>query len=396
MKNAIIILSFHKTYKRVNLEGNVLRELYVCDSVFQIMNVLNIVWHKHDSAERTMFVINDFKKAGDVANKVKQANLFDSVYLIPPSEITLMPLGIKRYILTIVNYLMPLRFIKNTFKGYKDVKAETFINAFDVIYGVSISRIAAAVLKLNPDAEFVLYDDGTGSYRGNIMNMTRIKRKLILSCKMWFCKIFGVGLYVRKPSKLLVNNVKMCRSTSVPSDRIFPIPKIDDGFRELCRKVFDVNTEWKNSVLWLAQPAKHIGLEDDIVKKVRSYLLPYKDRITVRMHPRDTDYEFYRDFDLDDGRCGWELLVMNAGEKANDLVLIGGFSTAQITPKFLFDVEPVLIFLYNFYKTGIIEKQKNSITQMIEDLRKAYRNPEKIYDPKTPEELSAILQKIFS
>lgn len=36
------------------------------------------------------------------------------------------------------------------------------------------------------------------------------------------------------------------------------------------------------------------------------------------------------------------------------------------------------------------------ITQMIEDLRKAYRNPEKIYDPKTPEELSAILQKIFS
>ena len=35
------------------------------------------------------------------------------------------------------------------------------------------------------------------------------------------------------------------------------------------------------------------------------------------MYYRDSDYEFYRDFPIDDGRCGWELLIMNAGEKVN-------------------------------------------------------------------------------
>lgn len=371
-----------------------MRELYICGSHYQVMNVLNIVYHKQDVSEKTLFVVNQFKKAADIADKIKGTNLFSNVYLLQPSEIVNMPFGIKRYVLAALNYLMPLRSLKDRFRGCEGVRVEKFINAFDVIYEVGVSHTAAAVLKLNPDAEFVLYDEGTGSYRENVMTVYRSRLKLL------FCKIFGVGSYVRKPSKLLVNNVKMCRGVAVPADRIFPLPEIDDGFKKLCGKIFEMDTEWKNSVLWLSQPATFLeGKTDGRIsarEKIRSHLLPYKDRITVRMHYRDSDYEFYRDFDIDKGQCGWELLLMNAGKKVNDLVLISVYSSAQITPKFIFDTEPTLIFLYRLYSTGASEEQITHMEEMIEDMRKAYRDPEKIYTPKTPEELSAVLQKIFS
>ena len=370
-----------------------MRELYTGDSPYQIMNILNIVYHKQEAAERILFVMNQFRTAEHLVKKIEESKLFSGVYLLREDKVKFMSRGVKRYSRLMFDFLTPKLFMKSLLKDYPNTIENLLGEKFDVIYAATAIRHIAAMVKLNPDADFILFDDGTGSYSGNIIMASGSRLNLI------FCKIFNVGSYVCKPSKLLVNNVSMCRSTAVPQDKIFQLPELDKGFVDFCNSIFEMKRERKNSVFWLSQPIDFQPGAAEAREEVQACLLPYKDKITVRMHPLDFDHEFYQDFTIDYGHDMWELSLLNEKENADSLILIGGYSTAQVTPKLLFDMEPILIFTHQFnnQKQGSRDREEMrlSIGRRIEDLRKTYRNPEKIYNPKTAEELSIILQKLI-
>ena len=365
-----------------------MKELYICDTPYQIMNVLNMVYHKQDDAERVLFVENNFRTAEHLVKKIEETQMFSSVCLLRKNKNRLISRGIIRYSRAMFDFLTPKLFMKARLKDYPYVAEELLAKKFDTVYIGCFTPTTASMIKLNPNAETVLYDDGTGSYFGNLITRSGGLLNLI------FCRVFHVGAYACKPSKLLVNNVSMCKNTTVPKDRIFPLPKLDNDFIDFCKNIFDVDRKKGNSVFWFSQPIIAVSGAEEAREDMRSCLLPYRDKITVRIHPRDLDGEFYRDFTLDYGRDMWELSVLNERENEDSLILIAGYSTAQITPKLLFDMEPVLIFTHHFNRKEK-EEQRKDIDQRIEDLRKSYRNPEKIYNPKTAEELSVILQKLI-
>ena len=52
------------------------------------------------------------------------------------------------------------------------------------------------------------------------------------------------------------------------------------------------------------------------------------------------------------------------------------------------DMSAIFYYMLKIWEALVVNRR-------IKDLRKTYRNPEKIYNPKTVEELSVILQKLI-
>lgn len=352
------------------------------------MGALNLAYHSKNNAERVIFIENQFRSAENLVERIEETKLFSRVFLLRIDETRFMPRGFNRYSRVMLGFLTPKLFMRKRLADYPGEAEKIFAEKFDTVYAATPNRVVAMMMKLKRDAELVFFDDGTGSYSGNLL--ARVGGRLY----HLFCKLFNVGSYACKPSKFLVNNVSMCRTETVTRDKIFPMPELDKGFRDFCGKIFGLNSERRNSVFWFSQPSDSMPGADEARDKIRACLMPYRDKITVRMHPRDNDAEYYRDFTIDYGHDMWELSILSYKDKADSLILISCYSSAQTNPKILFDIEPVLIFVHHF-NANASQEEYDRIDSQIEDMRKAYRNPEKIYNPRTPEELSVILQKLI-
>ena len=361
--------------------------LYICNTPYQILNVLNLVYHDRENRKRykkILFIVNQFEDAKNLYERIRDANLFDDAYLLRKDEVILMPTALKRYKSILKYYFRPEEYLKKQLANYREV-----INYknFDIVYASGISPVTSAIMKLNPYAEFILYEDGVGSYDGNIILKTGGSKFNLI-----FSKIFHVGAYVSHPTKLLVNNKKMCHSTAVPSEKIESLPELDSKFIDFCNSIFGISPNSVNIVYWLSQPVVKISGGLSARDLVYQCLYPYRKKVIVRMHPRDSDYEFYKDFVVDRGTDMWELSILN--KNIDNLILIAGYSSAQINPKLIFDKEPTLIFVHSLNSMVSI-KQKREANQRIEELRNVYRHPERIYNPQTLAEFKKVLIELL-
>ena len=70
-------------------------------------------------------------------------------------------------------------------------------------------------------------------------------------------------------------------------------------------------------------------------------------------------------------------------------ILIGCFSTAQFTPKLIFNVEPTIVFTYKLYKNMSVD-----VEQTVERLREIYTNPEKVVVLDSLSELQKLVESM--
>ena len=110
-----------------------------------------------------------------------------------------------------------------------------------------------------------------------------------------------------------------------------------------------------------------------MVRTVDSIIYNYSGDLIVRNHPRETR-ELKCDNDIND-----------------DKVLIAFCSTAQITPKMLYDKEPYLVFLYRLFDCDWIE----DYDRLVEQVRNSYRNKKKVFLPSTLDELVNTLNNLL-
>ena len=368
-----------------------MKELFICDTPYQLLNVLNIVFHDYDidssikSVTRDLYIINQFESASRLKDKIAEQSLFSNIYLLRKDETKFMKVGIKRHIRMSADFLGPRAFLAKRFKDY-DVSQLSYED-YDVVYASGAFSTVAAILKINPNARFILYDDGLGSYDGDFLIRSsggKLNRA--------FCMLFHVGSYVCKPEKLLINNVSICHSTSVKKEDIYPLPSFDKGFVDFCNRIFDRSDADNKKIVWLSQPMDcSIGAVEtrDIVRDV---LMDYKNDITVRMHPRDLDKEYYQVFSIDDGKDLWELSILN--RNPDELVLLGSYSSAQITPKILFDLEPTLVFLFLLNSQTSIEDKK-VLMEKVNEIKSIYKHTDRVFVPKDMNELSGFLKTMI-
>lgn len=354
----------------------------VCDTPFQVLNCLNYVYHNVgvNNMHFDLFLVDQFDGAQKIYEKIAGQKFFDNTFMVKVEKPSGNENQLKWKFRRMYAYAFPQKTITRCI-GNQITKYNSAV--YDIVFSAVVTCFTACLLKENPEAELDLFDDGTGSYYGNI-----IEKGVGWQHKL-FAKVFHCGSNVVYPEKLYINNPSYCRSTSAKS--ILPLPNMDSEFLSFIKMIFDYSNDsneiYKQKVIWLTRPMGYVNT-------IRSVLKIYKDQTLVRLHPRENQKDEYVGFLVDTTENMWEIQIAE-GDIENK-ILLADYSTAQITPKMLFDKEPYVIFtvLLNqkIYKPNSVAK----ILEQINNLQEHYRIPEKIFLPKDANDLQDKLAEMLS
>lgn len=344
-----------------------MKRAFICYSPFQLFNILNLVVNSTEE-NNDLYLVDKCNGSDKLIERLREQQWFKHIFTVNDDLRKQEDTTIMWYIKLMYYNLMPKRTI---LRNLHDKKFENKYKNYDEIYASVGDHFVACMLKKNPKAKFIMFEDGYGSYSGNILN-SKVGWKF-----MMFSKIFHCGSCVLKPNKLLINNVKMCKSTMTKN--IESLPAINKSTLDKIDKIFgnaQINYNGNKPIVWLTQPNEGFLERDEISHRIAKILLEQNLNIIVRLHPREKEAQLYKEYEIDKGNIMWELYVATAD--IENKILISSYSSAVFTPKILFDKEPILIFLFNLYDDDLTNKQKNNINQMISDLKNEYVHKERI------------------
>ena len=345
---------------------------FVVDTPYQTLNALNLYWNHYrdkESVTADIYVVDQFRNARQIFEQIQKQELFANAYFLRREENRFMPQGWKRSLRVAYSYLNPRHAIRNQFDGKIPHKK------YDVVFSAVMQCFTASLLKLNPKADYMLFDDGTGSYSGDVVANGGGKAYKL------FSKLTGTGANAARPKKLFVNNVPMCHSTS--ADEICAMPQFNQEFLNVAYEVFSVTKQEQplEGIILLSQPGDN-EYHEKYMQSLVDWVRPWKEQVLVRMHPRDRAYERYTDFAVDDKGEMWELKISQMD--MDKVMLVGHYSTAHMTPKLLYNKEPWLMF--TFFMN--VPEAQLSEGHPAWDLVNSYTHKERILFPRSEEELA--------
>lgn len=245
------------------------------------------------------------------------------------------------------------------------------------------TRLNDAIIWSNSYDDVVGYDDGIGSYIGNLYSID-LGRKYSLTRKILRREEYQISMsFINSP------NLRTGADDGVKYKRLLK-RKLTEKERKSIREVFGYRNSTFEKYVYLNQPIQELSKDRDITQVERQVVRALKDiignEIRIRMHPRTNDTRIYSGMIVDTDSNMWELKC-SEGSIGDSSVLISSFSTAQFSPKFLFDKEPYVIFTYKLYDSVFDSEVITRMNQMVEKLRTTYRDKEKITVLSTLEEL---------
>ena len=200
------------------------------------------------------------------------------------------------------------------------------------------------------------FEDGTGSYFRDLSGF-QSRAKFVY-------RLLGRDLDRLNPCALYLNNPNLCQEKiDCPIYSLKGIMAIDSDSREKIYQAFDYKRDGYYTgypIIYLTQP------NDNNVPDME-----------------EMDDKIHQDM--------WELVC--ADQITDSHVLVSVFSTAQITPKLLYNKEPYLILLYNLYP-GLLPQMREEILGLIGQIRNVYTRPKKVFLPNTLEELKECIDYI--
>lgn len=362
-----------------------MRYIYYCNSAYQLLNVLNLNWHrknagfeKIDNYEADIIMLNAFDGAAEIVDILNEDHVFEHVILIDKKFNT----GPLHSVLTLMDAISPSFYIHSKYgKQLSFVK-----NHYDVICAPKYSSVISQIWRLNRNAELELYEEGIGSYYLSIP-FDSGSRSFSIIGKIRYEKTF----YDYK--RLYVVNKELYMSDF--PERVIEIPAYDNDYLyELKDKFsyFDKLTDKDYSIFWLSQFLNNVEY-NIMVDKVLQELLPYKDEVLFVQHPRKYLENRY-DFDEANKKQIWELQLLSMKD-VNEKLFISIHSTACFSAKMLFDYEPYLIL---FYKLGSAEVADitDEFEEIVKIFKDSYSDSDKIMIPETMEELKDCLCRYHS
>ncbi len=361
--------------------------LYICATPYQLLNVLRLRLSCGDEGgcdghAHSDLCVEMFPQSNIYCEVLKKSGLFKEFFAFKNKSLSLKK-NIKWMILGMSDFLFPKHLLRETLVSSKS----SIPTDYDGIYTAYPSRISSAIIKLNPKAKLIFYDDGIGSYGKK--NIALIGKNFI---QCFFLKVIKSGPYVRKISKLYVSSKEISmRMGNVSAEDVEQIPSVTEKMLPFLNHVFQVDASLfkGKKIILLSQTdnQRNVTFEsarDKILKVMKHYI----HNILVRLHPRDMDDGYYSSlgFNVDAGKDLWELKILN--QDMNNVILISAFSTASMTPKILFNMEPFLIFTYPLYhQYEPWKKRFETIAKLIQDIKNSYSDPSKVVIVNNVEEL---------
>ena len=357
----------------------------------QVLNVVNMAFNDIEGMRGNcdLYILKQFSGFENMLPALRASGLFRNVY-----ECVQIPLKKRSKPVSLAigaaKAFFPGSFLKRWVKrdGFEK-------NEYDVLLMSGPTYLMVLLAEINRKARIWFYDEGVGSYMGNIMDhyvRQGEKRKRFLKA------VFHTGIYLIQPERQYLNNTAFCRTT-LACPRL-PLPALDfknAAFAALLREIFGaVDGLQGKDIVFLSQPVAelHTHLQgaadvdpEEVFRDLLTPLLPWQTRTIVRPHPREKERE-YCGLDIDRSSTLWELIC--ASSITDDHVLISLYSSALVSPKIMYDREPVVIFTYK-----LLQPPGNARTAVMEDLierlRSSYRDPSRVYNVESLEQYEAVL-----
>lgn len=362
---------------------------FLCDTPYQIFNCVNFVYHDLENSKNNadLYVVTQFADAERIIQAVRKTGLFKSVYTVDPYYSKKRPFS---KFTTFYQSLFPITNLSHSIHpqiDFSHTHYQTLVMATPIYFCYQFASCF-------PRAEIYFIEDGTGSYCGNVCE------EMCTSSLRILYDVFKKGPLSIHPSRLYVNNPSMCQSTV--ANKILPMPHWDAAdtcFTELVWNIFgDVTAPLSNTdlpnLIYLQQPLQHLfskqgdflQTEKQVLNLIKESSVPF----CVRVHPREKS-DFYNRFPLHKSTVLWELIC--AQHISDQNILVGAFSSAQMTPKLLFDKEPYLIFTYKLFPQNILSQESKAV-QLSSLISDSYRAKNKIYIPDTLEDLAILIDQL--
>lgn len=350
-----------------------MRVSLIIGSAFQAYNAIRVINCDDEikNAEIDLFFRTNFRNADRILNYLESIGRFSNIYTFTER----LPKGIKRKIECAYGALIP-----NIYCCRKIGKNR--LSHYDVVVSGYYTNFTISMVLANPNCRIILYEDGIGSYLPNGYDVFSERIKLY--------KVLGKKFPEFRPSLLYLNNPE-CSLSEYRNviAKIDPSKTNKTNLQDMFQYKQD-ETYKLNNIIYLSQPpTKKFSAADNI--RVENVLKRYNDAILCRLHPNEKDNS--KGFEhLDTTMNMWELVCEY--EISNNHVLIGIESTAQLTPKLLFDKEPWLVFTYKLYSNSQVADQFDSLNSVMKILQEKYRNKDKILIPETIDELDKVISNL--
>ena len=352
----------------------------IAETPFQLLNCVNLAMsHSNDDLDIDLYLGNRFATFSEVLNRlIKICGKYHMFHEIIPYSYNNIDKS------CVIN---PRVFFDQCIVEYE--KKPNHIYAF--LYTSVVTRMTIALMRLNPKCKLFFYDDGLGSYYGeiNLFNLSASLKVLLL--------LTGCFKKILYPSALYLNNASLCDSeikTSVKS--LPPLNFENEKYNRIYSQLFgNIPSSYSDfRTIFLTQPcdAKDVSTQKCYLENTNNILesLPKK-KFILRLHPRDNN-DYDTKYVTDKKGVLWEYIC---GKIIGDMsILITQFSTAAFSPKFFFDKEPTIIFTCYLYEKDVFYSDFSLIEKQIDKLRGIYRNPSKIYTPKNILEFSKIISEL--
>lgn len=359
-----------------------MRYLYYCNSAYQLVNILNLNWHrKYDNFENInnyesdLIILDSFKGANEVVDLLENDEAFNKVILVNKYKNE----GVLRRVSTLLDILFPSRYLKTRGITYNTN------NIYDYLVVPKVSKIALSIWLLNKNAKIQLFEEGMGTYYGGKHMCYEYGTHQELYQKLNNNKSFS------DYEAIYINDKRLYQDKDI--DKLIEVPKFNKDYLEELKQKFSSITfkDTNRNIYWIGQYLVGVNANDNINETLANSLENYKNDVIFCPHPRikiDIDESISK---LESNKV-WELSLLNINDIENKCFL-SIYSTAIFSAKLLYDVEPYMILTIKLLQNKQDEHFK-TMENIIELFKKTYRQQEKIMIPETKEELEIILKKL--
>lgn len=353
---------------------------FICETEYQILNTVKYVLgniHEEYGEERvnTDIYINILRRIPtDVVNRIRTNGIFSNVYSYSYKTAE-YDRGISGYIYKIKKFVNPKKYVSSLCPNI-DTNKE-----YDYIFIAYHSPFVYAMSLTYKGSKIRFIDDGLATYSDLVPRFGFVKGDI----RYW---LMGVKSPWYSIDKAYVNNVSICKFSQ--ANELVQLYQIEDEQSEkIINNIFDYSSDKDyegKRLIFFSQP--HETSDPYIIDhRILEYISACCDYI-VRLHPEDT-IVVDKDIVLDNSNQMWELLCKDYVN--GNTILIGMFSTAQVTPKILYDIEPVIVFTYKMYGGYLSENEMKEFDEATERIRSLYSS-DKVFCPGSIEETISLIK----
>ena len=339
---------------------------FICGTPLQILGCIDLVFHQMetDGAKPDLYLRHDFNGSGELAQRLAVADIFDNVFQIG------VPNGKPFSIRGNESDALPERPLNLLCQQIGEAYSD-FIQSYTKLVFTYPYDTVKALYCLNPHAEIVTFEDGIGSYFGDILTANG-------------------GALLPHPQKLYLWDAHMYTGNLISDVRSLPSMSSDPAMQLIVAEIFNITAQslapYKGKrCVYLTQPIDGKPERKKELRETVAALKPWRTITVIRRHPRDNSPEM-PDFTYDCENAQWELLCLS-GIVDSTSVLVSSISTAQLSPKLLHDSEPTLIFTACLNGRAATQGELS----VIDTIRHAYRDDSKIIVPRTNNEFCTAL-----